>query len=215
MSKGSSKNTGDTGGGKVLEGISKSGGGLGSGLKGMAAGLTAFANPTVLLGAAGLGAAITLVGAGLAAATWLIGGSLEKFADGLGKIGAIDGQNLKDVAAGSMALSGAIASLGVSGVASGFASIFGGGSESFAKNINATLDSLDKGKIDSYTEALNSLGDSFAKVQNNMSSTVSASGKTSADKLEELNMTMKQVLYVLEGSKRYQRDTATAVGEIT
>jgi hypothetical protein len=26
---------------------------------------------------------------------------------------------------------------------------------------------------------------------------------------------MKQVLYVLEGSKRYQRDTATAVGEIT
>ena len=215
MSKGSSKNTGGGGGGNVLEGISKSGGGLGSGLKGMAAGLTAFANPAVLLGAAGLGAAITLVGAGLAAATWLIGGSLEKFADGLGKIGAIDGQNLKDVAAGSMALSGAIASLGVSGVASGFASIFGGGSESFAKNINATLDSLDKGKIESYTEALNSLGDSFAKVQNNMSSTVSATGKTSADKLEELNMTMKQVLYVLEGSKRYQRDTAAAVGEIT
>jgi hypothetical protein len=27
-----------------------------------------------------------LVGAGLAAATWLIGGSLEKFADGLGKL---------------------------------------------------------------------------------------------------------------------------------
>ena len=216
MSKGGPSSTGDTGGGsKVLEGISKSGGGLGSGLKGMAAGLTAFANPAVLLGAAGLGAAIILVGAGLAAATWLIGGSLEKFADGLGKIGAIDGQNLKDVAAGSMALSGAIASLGVSGVASGFASIFGGGSESFAKNINATLDSLDKGKIDSYTEALNSLGDSFAKVQNNMSSTVSATGKTSADKLEELNMTMKQVLYVLEGSKRYQRETAAAVGEIT
>jgi archaellum component FlaC len=216
MSRGGPRSTGDTGGGsKVLEGISKSGGGLGSGLKGMAAGLTAFANPTVLLGAAGLGVAITLVGAGLAAATWLIGGSLEKFADGLGKIAAIDGQNLKDVASGSMALSGAIASLGVSGVASGFASLFGGGSESFAKNINATLDSLDKGKIDSYTEALNSLGDSFAKVQNNMSSTVSATGKTSADKLEELNMTMKQVLYVLEGSKRYQRDTAAAVGEIT
>jgi hypothetical protein len=92
-----------------------------------------------LLGAAGLGAAITLVGAGLAAATWLIGGSLEKFADGLGKIGAIDGQNLKDVAAGSMALSGAIASLGVSGVASGFAAaqgaaaLFGAESESVEK----------------------------------------------------------------------------------
>ena len=47
-----------------------------------------------------------------------------------------------------------------------------------------------------------------------MASAVSSSGKTSAEKLDELNMTMKEVLHVLEGSKRYQRETAAAVGEI-
>lgn len=204
-----------SGGSKVLEGISKSGGGLGAGLKGLAGGLTAFANPTVLLGAAGLGAAIVLVGAGLAAATWLMGGALEKFADGLGKIGAIDGQNLKAVASGTLALSGAMATFGVSGIASGFASLFGGGPESLAKNINATLDSLDKDKIDSYTTALNGLSESFAGLNNNMTKSISASGKSSSDKLDELNMTMKAVLDELQTGKRYQKRTAENTEELT
>jgi len=210
---------GDTGGAggksQVLEGISKSGGGLGAGLKGLAGGLTAFANPTVLLGAAGLGAAIALVGAGLAAATWLMGGALEKFADGLGKIGAIDGQNLKAVASGTLALSGAMATFGVSGIASGFASLFGGGTGSLAKNINATLDSLDKGKIESYTTALNGLSDSFAGLNKNMTQTISASGKTSTDKLDELNNTMKAVLVELQTGKRYQKRTAENTEEMS
>jgi len=159
-----------------------------------------------------LSLAVVGIGAALAGATWLMGGALEKLGTGLGKVADVDGDRLKSVGEGVKELASAMAVFGSTG---GFGQIKDINIESFAKNINATLDSLDKGKIDSYTEALNSLGDSFAKVQNNMSSTVSASGKTSADKLEELNMTMKQVLYVLEGSKRYQRDTATAVGEIT
>jgi hypothetical protein len=159
-----------------------------------------------------LSLAVVGIGAALAGATWLMGGALEKLGTGLGKVADVDGDRLKSVGEGVKALASAMAVFGSTG---GFGQIKDINIESFAKNINTTLDSLDKGKIDSYTEALNSLGDSFAKVQNNMSSTVSASGKTSADKLEELNMTMKQVLYVLEGSKRYQRDTATAVGEIT
>jgi len=159
-----------------------------------------------------LSLAVVGIGAALAGATWLMGGALEKLGTGLGKVADVDGDRLKSVGEGVKELASAMAVFGSTG---GFGQIKDINIESFAKNINATLDSLDKGKIDSYTEALNSLGDSFAKVQNNMSSTVSATGKTSADKLEELNMTMKQVLYVLEGSKRYQRDTATAVGEIT
>ena len=159
-----------------------------------------------------LSLAVVGIGAALAGATWLMGGALEKLGTGLGKVADVDGDRLKSVGEGVKALASAMAVFGSTG---GFGQIKDINIESFAKNINTTLDSLDKGKIDSYTEALNSLGDSFAKVQNNMSSTVSATGKTSADKLEELNMTMKQVLYVLEGSKRYQRDTATAVGEIT
>lgn len=212
ISGGGSKNTG--GGSQVLEGISKSGGGLGAGLKGFASGLTAFANPTVLLGAAGLAAAITLIGAGLAAATWLMGGALEKFGEGLGKIGAIDGKNLNDVAMGTLKLSGAMATFGVSGVASGFASLFGGGPESFAKNINATLDSLDKGKIDSYTVALNNLSNSFAGLNSNMSQTMTASNKTSGDKLDQLNMTMQAMLTELQTGKRYQKRTAENTEEI-
>jgi hypothetical protein len=157
-----------------------------------------------------LSLAVVGIGAALAGATWLMGGALEKLGTGLGKVADVDGDRLKSVGEGVKALASAMAVFGSTG---GFGQIKDINIESFAKNINTTLDSLDKGKIDSYTEALNSLGDSFAKVQNNMSSTVSATGKTSADKLEELNMTMKQVLYVLEGSKRYQRDTATAVQE--
>lgn len=158
-----------------------------------------------------LSLAVIGIGAALAGATWLMGGALEKLGTGLGKVADVDGDRLKSVGEGVKELASAMAVFGSTG---GFGQIKDINIESFAKNINTTLDSLDKGKIDSYTEALNSLGDSFAKVQNNMSSTVSATGKTSADKLEELNMTMKQVLYVLEGSKRYQRDTAAAVGEI-
>ena len=157
-----------------------------------------------------LSLAVVGIGAALAGATWLMGGALEKLGTGLGKVADVDGDRLKSVGEGVKELASAMAVFGSTG---GFGQIKDINIESFAKNINTTLDSLDKGKIDSYTEALNSLGDSFAKVQNNMSSTVSATGKTSADKLEELNMTMKQVLYVLEGSKRYQRDTATAVQE--
>jgi hypothetical protein len=207
--------TGGGGGSKVLEGIGKSGGGLGAGLKGFASGLTAFANPAVLLGAAGLGTAIVLIGAGIAGAAWLMGGAFGKFADDMQKFNSIDGQNLKSVASGAMALSGAMANFGVSGIAAGFGKLFGGGGESLAKNINATLDSLDKDKIDSYTTALNGLSESFAGLNNNMTKSISASGKSSSDKLDELNMTMRAVLDELQTGKRYQKRTAENTEELT
>ena len=206
---------GGGGGSKVLEGIGKSGGGLGAGLKGFASGLTAFANPAVLLGAAGLGTAIALIGAGIAGAAWLMGGAFGKFADDMQKFNSIDGQNLKSVASGAMALSGAMANFGVSGIAAGFGKLFGGGGESLAKNINATLDSLDKDKIDSYTTALNGLSESFAGLNNNMTKSISASGKSSSDKLDELNMTMRAVLDELQTGKRYQKRTAENTEELT
>jgi hypothetical protein len=206
---------GSTGGGsKVLEGIGKSGGGVGAGLKGLASGLTAFANPVVLLGAAGVGTAIALIGAGIAGAAWLMGGAFSKFADDLNKFNSIDGQNLKNVASGALALSGAMATFGVSGIAAGFGKLFGGGGESLAKNINATLDSLDKDKIDSYTTALNGLSESFAGLNSNMTKSISASGKSSSDKLDELNMTMRSVLEELQTGKRYQKRTAENTEEI-
>jgi len=200
-------------GGKVLEGLGKSGGGIGAGLKGMATGLLAFANPMVLLGAAGLATSIAIIGAGIAGATYLIGGSLNKFAEGLGAVGAIDGGNLLKVAGGVVALGGAMAAMGVGSVVSGFGSMFGSGTSNLAKNINATLDSLDKDKIEGYTVALENLSESFAGLNSNMSKTITASGKTSGDKLEELNNTMRAMLTELQGQKRFVKQTAEAVSE--
>ena len=195
---------------KVLEGVGKGGPTIGASLKSLAGGLAAFGvkAPLILVGAAAVGASIALIGAGIAGAAWLMGTAFSKFADDLSKFNSIDGQNLKSVASGTMALSAAMATFGVSGIAAGFGKLFGGGGESLAKNINATLDSLDKDKIDSYTTALNGLSESFAGLNNNMSKTVATTGKNSSDKLEELNSTMKAMLSELQNQKRFVKQTA-------
>ena len=195
---------------KVLEGVGKGGPTIGASLRSLAGGLAAFGvkGPAIVAGAFFLGTSIALIGAGIAGAAWLMGTAFSKFADDLSKFNSIDGQNLKSVASGTMALSAAMATFGVSGIAAGFGKLFGGGGESLAKNINATLDSLDKGKIDSYTTALNGLSESFAGLNNNMSKTVATTGKNSSDKLEELNSTMKAMLSELQNQKRFVKQTA-------
>ena len=200
-------------GSKVLEGIGKGGPGIGKTLVGLAEGLKAFGMGSVkiLFGAAILAGVITLLGAGVGAAFALTGLGIRVFADGLAKVAAIDGDNLKDVASGVMDLSVAMGKMAGGGMASGFASFLGAGPKDFAKNINVMLDSLDKGKIDSYTVAFNKLGDSLAGMNTNMQKTMNASSKDSGDKLDQLNNTMNAVLNVLQTSKRYQRDTAEGV----
>ena len=195
---------------KVLEGVGKGGPTIGASLESLAGGLAAFGvkGPAIVAGAFFLGTSIALIGAGIAGAAWLMGTAFSKFADDLNKFNSIDGQNLKSVASGAMALSGAMATFGVSGIAAGFGKLFGGGGESLAKNINATLDSLDKNKIDSYTTALNGLSESFAGLNNNMSKTVATTGKNSSDKLDELNSTMKAMLSEMQNQKRFVKQTA-------
>lgn len=73
------------------------GGGLaaaGRGMRAMAGGLRAFANPQVLLGSVAFGLAIAAVGAGIAGAAWLTGKALPTLAEGLGKLAEIDGGKL-------------------------------------------------------------------------------------------------------------------------
>ena len=214
-STGAGTATGGGSGSKVLESIGKGGPTMGASLKGLAGGLAAFGvkAPLILIGAAAVGGAITLIGAGIAGAAWLMGGAFSKFADDIQKFNSIDGQNLKSVASGAMALSGAMATFGVGSIISGFGSMFGGDSSNLAKNINATLDSLDKDKIEGYTVALENLSESFAGLNSNMSKTITASGKTSGDKLEELNNTMRAMLTELQGQKRFVKQTAEAVSE--
>ena len=197
-------------GSKVLEGIGKGGPGIGKSLEGLAAGLKAFGMGSVkiLIGATVLAGVITLLGAGVGAAFALTGLGIMVFANGLAKVAAIDGENLKNVAAGTKDLALAMGAMASGGIASGFANLFGAGPKDFAKNINATLDSLDKNKIESYTIALNNLNSSFAGFNNNMSKTMTAGTKSSTDKLDQLNMTMKEMLTELQGQKRFVRQTA-------
>lgn len=74
--------------------------GVGPAMRGAAAGLRAFANPMVLAGAAGFGAAIAAIGAGIAGASWLVGKALPTLAEGFMKFTEIDGAKLGSSAFG-------------------------------------------------------------------------------------------------------------------
>jgi len=95
-----------TGLGKGLGGLSA------EALKGVASGLSAFANPKILVGAGILGASVTVIGAGIAGAAWLSGKAMPTFAEGLQLFGNIDGGNLISVAKGAAAMGAAIAVFG-------------------------------------------------------------------------------------------------------
>ena len=92
------------GGGGPMDALGGIGGGVGGALEGLAKGLTAFANPAILLGATIFGASIGIiigtVGAGIAAAMALIGLSMPIFAEGLDKLAKIDASNLGSLALG-------------------------------------------------------------------------------------------------------------------
>ena len=119
--------------GNIGSGIGK---GLGGVLKGLAGGISAFANPTVALGAAGLAAAIVLIGGAIAGATWMVGKSLPTMAEGLKSFEELDGAALIDAGKGMGAVAlgmaafgagSAVAGLGnlVGSVTSGIAGLFG------------------------------------------------------------------------------------------
>lgn len=127
--------------GALGEGVGKALGGLGAGtgklieglLTGVAAGLRAFANPQILLGAAILSGSIAVIGAGIAGATWLIGKSLPAFAEGLKSFDGIDGSNLIEIAKGVGALGLAMAAFGAGSVVSSFGNVISTISGAFSK----------------------------------------------------------------------------------
>lgn len=106
-------------------------------MKGAAAGLKAFANPQILVGAGILAGAITAVGAGIAGAAWLLGKSLPTFVDGLKSFESIDGQALLDVSLGMVALAGAMAAFGAGSAVAGLGTMVGGITEGIGKMFGA------------------------------------------------------------------------------
>jgi hypothetical protein len=112
-------------------------------MKGAAAGLKAFANPQVLVGATILAGTITIIGAGIAAAAWLTGKALPTFTEGLKSFEELDGAALSAAASGMLDLSLAMAAFGAGTAVAGLGSMIGGITEGIGKLFGAE-DPIDK-----------------------------------------------------------------------
>ena len=209
----------------ILSGIGglgmKGAAGMGAGMKAVGAGGAAFGKGAALAGlgaGAGVGGFAALAGGGIAAGLFLVGKSLNVLAEGLERVQAIDGTALKDTADGTKMLASAIIQLGGAqldgGVSGFFGKLFGGGTENFAKSINKTLDQLDKDKIDVYATSINNLGESMQSLSTGMQSVTTGASKSTGDKLDMLNTTMEQILFVLGSSNRYAKVTARTSTEV-
>jgi hypothetical protein len=105
----------------ILKNLGK---GAGEGLAGF---LMAFANPQVVLGAAGLAASaaaiITGIGAGIAGASWIMGKALPTLMEGIKSFEQLDGKKLEAAGLGIGYLGTGLAVFGAGGVAAGIGSI--------------------------------------------------------------------------------------------
>jgi hypothetical protein len=153
------KNVG-TGAGKAIKAI----------MTGLAEGLRVFADPMVVLGAAGLAASIALIGAGIAGAAWIMGKALPTLAEGMMAFNEVDGANLVKVGLGISALGVGMAAMGAGAVLSGVGNLvgklFGGGIEDTIKkvqtfsnaNINAEKVKGNANAIIEYSKAMAASG---------------------------------------------------------
>ncbi len=117
----------------LLKGLGEGAGkGIEAVMKGLAAGLSAFANPKILVGSAILAGSIALIGLGAGAALWALGKGIASFSEGLKAMSEVDGSNLISVGVGLAAIGAGMVAftagmvLGTAaGVISGIASLFG------------------------------------------------------------------------------------------
>ena len=141
VGKGFAKSAGNAGAG-VGNFIGQMGAGV---MKGAAAGLQAFANPAILVGATILGGAITAIGAGIAGAAWLTGKALPTFVDGIKEFESLDGAAISAAASGMLDLTVAMAAFGAGTAVAGLGTLVGGITEGIGKLFGAE-DPLDKVK---------------------------------------------------------------------
>ena len=199
-------------GGSSKGGRRSKGGGLLSGLGAVASTpvgfkASAIGGAGVGLGAAalglGAGVGVGLLGAGAGLGMAAAGKGMGVLAQSLERITALDSSKLKDIA---------LATLNLSSAAGQFQNLQGGffgsnGPKQFANNLKDALKSLDEIKIPQYTNQLEGLNNSFAKMNANMTGALNNNNKTSTDKLDVLNSTMKDMLDEMRQSKRIQRDS--------
>lgn len=73
-------------------------------MQGIAAGISAFGNPKILLGAAILAGSIIVIGGAVAGATWIMGKALPTLVDGLLQVQKLDGAKLIQAGKGAAAV---------------------------------------------------------------------------------------------------------------
>lgn len=155
--------------GNAGKGIGSFIGNMGAGImKGAAAGLSAFANPKILIGAGILAGTILVIGGAIAGASWLLGKSLPTLVEGIKSFEQLDGGALSAVAKGLVDLSLALAAFGAGSAVAGLGTMIGGITEGIGKLFGAE-DPIDK--LVRFSEA----NIDAAKVKNNAEALVAFS----------------------------------------
>lgn len=228
------------GGGGPLDAIGKAGGGVGGALEGLAKGLTAFANPMILLGATilagSLAILITGVGAGIAATMALIGLALPTFSSGLKTLSEVDASKF-----GSLALG--LGQMGLGLLAFGPFAVFGIPAgialNSLADGI-VKLNGVDPAKLESVANALQKVKDATpsageiirigmaavaSKVLPQAETTAGAGAATAASsssdqgnnlasELKQLNSMTQEMLKVMKENVEYTKRNVSATKSI-
>jgi hypothetical protein len=159
--------------GAMGAGIGNFVGQMGAGvMKGAAAGIAAFANPKILMGAGILAGSIAIIGAGIAGAAWLTGKALPTLAEGLESFEDLDGNKLKSVGGGMAAIAGGLAAFGVGSVVGGLGNLVGniadgigkliGGDDPFTKIQKFASVSIDADRVKNNAEAFMAFGKAMA-----------------------------------------------------
>ena len=181
--------------GKLGTGISK---GMGAIIGGLAKGLMAFANKSVVVGAAALAASIALIGAGVAGATWIMGAALPKMAAGMQSFEALNGEKLIAAGKGMGAIALGMAAFGASSAVSGLGSLVGsissgiaglfGGDDPLEKLQKFQEYNFDSARIENNANALLSYSSAISQISTmNVNITSGISGLfANASSLEKL-----------------------------
>jgi len=109
----------------AIAGVTATGGGLLASLAPLAGAIVAGA-AGIALAILKIGGAIAIVGVGFAAAIWGISKALGVFAESLGELAKIDGENLLKVGAGMMAVAAGMGAMGAATAASAIGGVVGG-----------------------------------------------------------------------------------------
>ena len=65
-----------------------------------------------------------------------------------------------------------------------------------------------------YATSINNLGESMQSLSTGMQGVTAGASKSTGDKLDQLNTTMQEILFVLGSSNRYMKDTARSSTEV-